>query len=165
MGTGKSAIGRNVAELLDMEFIDSDHAIEQQAGKRVAEIFADHGEPHFRALEREFIERGHAAEGCVVATGGGLVIQPGMKEALRERGVVVCLFASVDTILERTSSNRNRPLLNVENPRERIATLLAEREPIYREAGISIMTDGRPMKDVIDHVIRIYQREAERDKG
>ena len=160
MGTGKSTIGRRVAQLVGLRFIDSDDAIEKSQGRPISEIFATEGEPYFRQLELEFIESGHPSHGCVVSCGGGLVVQPGMTDLLRKKGVVVSLFASPETILRRTSGNSNRPLLNVEDPEQRIRDMLAEREPHYLAAGSSIMTDGRGMHAIADNVIRIYKRHA-----
>lgn len=160
MGVGKSAIGRRVARELGFRFIDSDHEIEKTEGKRIPEIFETEGEPRFRQLEREFIEGGHPESDCVVSCGGGLVIQPGMKELLKTKGVVVCLFASVESIIERTSRNKNRPLLNVPDPAEKIRTLLREREPIYMDSGACITTDGRSIAEVVRHMIRTYESNA-----
>ena len=160
MGTGKTTIGRAVSFRLKYQLFDSDQEIERETGRSIPEIFANEGEAHFRQLERRFIEAGHPNTCCVVACGGGLVVQPGMLEFLRQKGVVVCLHASLDTILMRTSTNRNRPLLNVDDPRERIAALHAEREPIYKRAGAVILTDRRPTSDIISHVMRTYRREA-----
>ena len=97
MGTGKTTVGRSVAHRLGFKCVDSDHEIERGAGKPISRIFAEEGEAHFRALERRFIEEGHAAQRLVVACGGGLVVQPGMLELLSSRGVVVCLHASIET--------------------------------------------------------------------
>ncbi|HEY0945043.1 MAG TPA: shikimate kinase, partial [Opitutaceae bacterium] len=98
--------------------------------------------------------------GCVVACGGGLVVQPGLLELLRGRGVVICLHASLETILRRTAVNKSRPLLDVSDPMERIRTLYAAREPIYKRAGTVILTDSRPTADIVAHVLRCYRREA-----
>lgn len=160
MGTGKTTIGRVVAHRLGFGLLDSDHEIERLKGKSIPQIFADEGEPAFRDMEKAFIDGGHPATRTVVACGGGLVVQPGMLEAVRKRGVVVCLHASLDTILRRTQGNRNRPLLAVDDPMERIRTLYAAREPIYNQAGTVILTDGRPMNDIVLHVMRAYRREA-----
>lgn len=161
MGVGKSAIGRRLASELSMDFMDSDNCIEQAKGKSVAEIFESEGETRFRQYERGFIDAGHPDNGCVVSCGGGLVIQPGMMERLKEKGVVICLFAPVESIIERTSRNKNRPLLNVENPEERIRSLLAEREPIYMKAGICISTNGRTIHEVVRHVVRSYKGQCD----
>lgn len=160
MGTGKTTIGRIVAHRLGFTLLDSDHEIERLKGKTIPQIFAGEGEAGFRAMERAFVEGGHPANRTVVACGGGLVVQPGMLAKVRALGVVVCLHASLETILRRTQGNKNRPLLDVEDPMERIRTLYAEREPIYKQAGTVILTDGRPMLDIVQHVLRAYRREA-----
>lgn len=160
MGTGKTTVGHAVAQRMGYQLLDSDVEIERKVGKSIPDIFANEGEPAFRALERDFIEHGHPAEKCVVACGGGLVVQPGMLGLLKSKGVVICLQASLETILKRTQGSRHRPLLNVEDPMERIRTLYAAREPIYRQAGTVILTDGRPLSEIVTHVIRTYRREA-----
>ena len=160
MGTGKTTIGRAVAYRLKYQLFDSDHEIEREEGRLITEIFANEGEAYFRGLERRFIEVGHPSDKCVVACGGGLVVQPGMLDFLGQKGVVICLHASIETVLARTAVSRNRPLLNVEDPRERIKALYAEREPIYKRAGTVILTDQRPAADIISHVMRTYRREA-----
>lgn len=157
MGVGKSAIGRKVARELGYEFIDSDEAIEATAGKKIPQIFESEGEARFREYERNFVESGHPKTGCVISCGGGLVVQPGMSDRLKRKGVVVCLFASVENILERTARNSNRPLLNVENPEARIRQLLEEREPIYMQSGACISTDGRTIPEVVRHMLRTYK--------
>ncbi|HRI82834.1 MAG: hypothetical protein RLZZ129_589 [Verrucomicrobiota bacterium] len=160
MGTGKTTIGRTVAHRLGFHLLDSDHEIERQHGKSIAEIFAQEGESVFRGLERAFVETGHPAERTVVACGGGLVVQPGLLDLLRARGVVVCLHASLETILERTSRHRHRPLLNVEDPSVRLRALYAAREPIYKQAGTVVLTDSRPLGEIVGHVIRVWRRDA-----
>ncbi len=160
MGTGKTTVGRGVAARLGFEFLDSDHEIERLRGKTVSEIFAGEGEPAFRRYEREFIEHGHPATSQIVACGGGLIVQEGMLELVRTKGILVCLHASVETILRRTAQSRARPLLEVEDPAERIRTLFAQREPIYQRSGTMILTEGRPIAEIVNHVLRVYHREA-----
>ena len=160
MGTGKSTVGRVLAHRLGMTLLDSDTEIERRVGHAVAEIFERQGEAAFRTLECEFIESGHPAEGCVVSCGGGLVMQEGMVERLRQRGVVICLTARPETILARTPPNGSRPLLNVPDPLGRIQELLARREPVYRSAGTQVLTDHRPLTEIVAHVQRVYLREA-----
>ena len=160
MGTGKTTVGRTVALRLGFDLLDSDHEIERRQKKTIPQIFADEGEAAFRVLERQFIENGHPPERQVVACGGGLIIPPGILELLKTKGVVIGLHASLDTILRRTSANRHRPLLDVADPMERIRTLYAQREPIYNRAGTIILTDGRTLGDVVQHVLRAYRREA-----
>ena len=160
MGTGKTTVGRAVAQKLGFHLLDSDHEIERQQGKSIPTIFAQDGEPAFRALERAFIERGHPAQRTLIACGGGLVVQPGILAALKVKGVVICLHASIETILARTARQRNRPLLEVENPEERVRTLYAAREPIYKQSGTVILTDARPLQDIVAHVLRAWRRDA-----
>jgi shikimate kinase len=160
MGTGKSTIGRLVAQRIGFEFCDTDQEIERQQGREITEIFARDGEPAFRALERQFIETGHPRTRAVVACGGGLVVQPGMLELLRATGVVICLHASIETILERTARHRHRPLLNVADPDAQVRALFAAREPVYRLAGTVILTDCRSLPEIVGHVVRAWHRDA-----
>lgn len=160
MGTGKTTVGRAVARRLGFACLDSDHEIERESGKTIPDLFAGEGEAAFRVRERRFIESGHPAERTVVACGGGLAVQPGMDELLSSRGVVVCLHASIETIIERTARQDNRPLLHVPDPASRVKELYAQREPIYRSLGTLVMTDARPLRDIAAHVVRIWNREA-----
>jgi shikimate kinase len=161
MGTGKTTVGRYVAHRIGFKCVDSDHEIERKAAKTVSRIFAEDGEASFRELERQFIVEGHSPEKLVVACGGGLVVQPGMLGILAARGVVVCLHASIETILARTGRHEeSRPLLNVDDPDARARALYAEREAIYRSAGTVILTDSRPLSEIASHVIRVWRREA-----
>jgi len=157
MGVGKSSVGRYVARRLDMQFIDSDHAIEEKAGMTIPAIFEQFGEAAFRKMEREFIEGGHPEKGCVVSCGGGLPIEPGMSELLLSKGVVICLFASEKTILERTSANNRRPMLNVEDPVKRARELMARRMPVYMRTGTGISTENRDLPEISEHVVRVYR--------
>lgn len=165
MGTGKTAVGRTLATRMGMQLIDSDAAIEAKAGKPITAIFEEQGEEAFRRLEREFVESGHPAKGCVVSCGGGLVMQEGMSEMLRQRGVVVCLTARAETILQRTQGNKNRPLLNVDDPLARIKEMLDQRMPVYRAVGTEVLTDDRSIPDIVAHVQRVYHREGREFKS
>lgn len=160
MGTGKTTVGRMAAQRLGFTLLDSDQEIERQQGRTITRIFAEDGEPAFRAMEREFIARGHPGSRTVVACGGGLVVQPGMLELLKRKGVVICLHASIGTVLQRISGHAHRPLFNGENPEARLRELYAQREPVYRQSGTLILTDARPLADVVNHVLRAYRREA-----
>lgn len=160
MGTGKTTVGRAVAQKIGFQVLDSDHEIERQQKKTIPDIFAQDGEPAFRAMEREFIEHGHPAERTLIACGGGLVVQPGMLALLKSKGVVICLHASLETILERTGRHRNRPLLAVDDPETRVRTLYAAREPIYKRSGTVILTDARPLQEIALHVVRAWRRDA-----
>ena len=161
MGTGKSIVGKEVASLMQMCFIDSDHAIEERIGMSVSQIFAKHGENQFRNLEREFIENGHPEENCVIACGGGLCIPPGMMEALKRKGKVICLWASIQTLVRRTKEDPHRPLLQTANPLRVLENLLREREPRYRQADIIIDTDQINPSNVARNIVRKLTEENE----
>jgi shikimate kinase len=160
MGTGKSTVGRQVARQMGFNFLDSDHEIERAQGRPVSQIFAAEGEAAFRAMERAFIESGHPAQRCVVSCGGGLVVPPGMLELLRSRGVVICMHAPIETILQRTMHATHRPLLQVDNPEQRLRELYAQREELYRRTGTMVLTDKRPLREITAHVLRVYRQEA-----
>lgn len=160
MGCGKTTVGRSVAQRLRYQFLDSDYEIERREGRPITEIFAKEGEAAFRAMERAYIENGHPAEGCVVACGGGLIVQPGMLELVSQHGVVICLHASIETIIKRTAGLSHRPLLNEGDHEERVRSLYAQREPLYRRCGSTVLTDFRPLADIVGHVMRTYRRDA-----
>ncbi len=160
MGTGKTTIGRHLARCWHYTFIDSDAAIESATGQTVSELFAQKGEAFFRKLEKDFIENGHPQHRCIIACGGGMVTQSGIIEKLKSKGVVICLFASPQTIQERTSRNKRRPLLNVPDPEKKIQELLKAREPYYKNSGIGILTDRVPLAELCAQIERIYRRQA-----
>lgn len=160
MGSGKSTVGWHAAKQLDFQLVDSDREIEKVAGKPISDIFAQDGEAAFRAMERTFAESGHPDSGCVVACGGGLIVPAGMLDLLRAKGVVVCLHAPLETILERTVRHTHRPLLEQGDKEQRIRELYAQREELYRRAGTMVLTDKRPLREIVGHVLRVYRREA-----
>lgn len=160
MGTGKSALGRQLAKRWRRPFVDTDEVVEHLAGMTIPEIFEKHGEARFRELEREVVTGHLPASGAVIACGGGLVIPEGMAELVRSKGVVICLFASVETILRRTAGNSRRPLLKAGDLEERIRQLMRDREQAYLRAGVAVYTDGRSLQQLCDIVTRVYDREA-----
>jgi 3-dehydroquinate synthase len=144
MGAGKTTIGRLLARRLGMRFVDSDHEIEARTGASVPWIFEIEGEPSFRRREADMIRELTAASGLVLATGGGAVLNPDSRRLLSERGTVVYLRASVNSILQRTSHDKNRPLLQTADPRRKLEDLTAQREPLYREIADLVIDTGRP---------------------
>jgi shikimate kinase len=160
MGTGKSTVGRRVAEKLGFRFIDVDKAIEKEEGLSVTQLFAQRGEEAFRELERSFIESGHPDSNCIVSCGGGLSVPDGMPELLKEKGVAVCLWATPEVIYERTKGNSTRPLLNVPDPLPNIRKLLEQREPRYRATGNLVSTVDRGLAAVTEAVLRVYQAQS-----
>lgn len=153
MGAGKSTIGRRLARKLKLKFLDSDQAIENRTGARIALIFEIEGEEGFRKRESEIIEELTNQSGVVLATGGGVVLNPVNRQKLAERGVVVYLRAGLDQLLKRTARDTKRPLLNTENPRERIKELLNTRTPLYEEiADLIVDTDKQPVTQIVEEI-------------
>jgi 3-dehydroquinate synthase len=144
MGAGKTTIGRMLARRLGMRFADSDHEIEARTGASVPWIFEIEGEASFRRREADMIRELSAGSGLVLATGGGAVLNPDSRRLLAERGTVVYLRASVNSILQRTSHDKNRPLLQTADPRRKLEDLTAQREPLYREIADLVIDTGRP---------------------
>ena len=135
MGCGKSTVGPLLAGMSGRKFVDMDSYIEQHAGKTVSAIFAEDGEPHFRALEREACAVLAAQSGLVIAAGGGTLVQQGNADILRKTGVIVLLDASLDTLQKRLAHDTTRPLLQKPNRAAVIAELLSQRLPLYRNAA------------------------------
>ena len=140
MGAGKSSIGRRVAARLGIAFVDADVEIEEAAGMSIAEIFAAHGEPYFRAGEARVIARllDHGPQ--VLATGGGAFISPQTRAKIHEKGISVWLKAELDVLTRRLKRRNDRPLLKTADPVATLANLLAERDPIYGEADVMVMS-------------------------
>ncbi|WP_165680637.1 shikimate kinase AroK [Metapseudomonas otitidis] len=154
MGAGKSTIGRLLAKELRLPFKDSDKEIEQRTGANIPWIFDVEGEQGFRDREQTMIQELCEADGLVVATGGGAVLRPANREALRSGGRVVYLYTSVEQQIGRTSKDRNRPLLRTADPAKVLRDLMAIRDPLYREiADIIIETDERPPRLVVQEIL------------
>ena len=153
MGAGKSAVGRQLARLLHLDFIDSDDEIEARTGVDIAFIFEKEGEASFRKREAAVIDEMSLRTGVVLATGGGAVIEPANRSVLGARGYVVYLRTSVDQQVARTRKGRERPLLENTDPRETLERLMVEREPMYLEiADLVVDTDGRKVRDVAKEI-------------
>jgi shikimate kinase len=144
MGSGKTTIGRALAKKLDKRFVDSDHEIEARTGASIPLIFEIEGEASFRQRESEVIRDLTAQTDLVLATGGGAILKAENREYLKTRGTVIYLRASVNSILQRTSHDKNRPLLQTADPRQRIEELAREREPYYLEVADVVIETGRP---------------------
>ena len=154
MGAGKSTIGRQLARKLGLEFHDSDHEIEQRTGVDIPLIFEIEGEAGFRKREKAVIEELTRLPGIVLATGGGAILDPDNRKSLSTRGRVIYLHTSVSQQLKRTARDRNRPLLQTEDPRRRLEELMQVREPLYREiADLVINTDGKHVRDVVREIL------------
>lgn len=155
MGSGKSAVGRRLARELGLEFLDSDEEIERRTGVDIAYIFEKEGEAGFRHREAEIIDDLTRREGLVLATGGGAILDADSRERLRARGRVVYLRTTVEQQLARTRHSEDRPLLMNDDRRGTLVRLMAARAPLYDEvAAITVDTDGRKVKTVVDQIMR-----------
>lgn len=143
MGAGKTTIGRQLAKALSKSFVDSDHEIEQRTGVSIPTIFELEGEAGFRVREAAMIEELTRREGVILATGGGVVLNPENRRFLKDRGTVVYLCAQVDDLLARTRHDRNRPLLQTADPRAKLTELLRQRDPLYREVADIVVDTGQ----------------------
>lgn len=163
MGTGKSALGKRLSKRFDMQFLDSDEEIEKKYGMQIKDIFAKFGEERFREMEREFMEGGHPDKNCVISCGGGLVCRDGMPELVKSKGVSIVLFAEPEVILKRVSGSGKRPLLNVENPLEKIKELMEKRKAYYWKSGVLVSSVG-DIADVEERIARVYIQRANASK-
>lgn len=153
MGSGKTAVGRQLAERLGLAFADSDAEVEARTGVDIAYIFEREGEAGFRTRERDMIDELTKREGIVLATGGGAILLPENRERLAARGVVVFLDATIEQQFKRTRRGRHRPLLATDDPRARLEELMRMRDPLYRSiAAITVTTDGRRLSSVADQI-------------
>ncbi len=149
MGAGKSAVGRHLARLLHLEFVDSDEEIETRTGVDIPFIFEKEGEEGFRKREVKVIDELSQREGVVLATGGGAIADPESRSRLGARGFVVYLHTSVKQQLERTQRRNKRPLLENGDKEKVLRELMEERDPLYREiSDLIIETDGRRVQTV-----------------
>ena len=140
MGTGKTVTAKALAKRLGLRYVSIDDLIEKKENKKISDIFAENGEEYFRKIESEAIREAAAIEGVVIDAGGGAVIKEENVKNLKKTGVIICLTATPDVILQRTKNQAHRPLLNVPDPKSKIEELLAKRLPYYKKADFIIDT-------------------------
>ena len=153
MGTGKTTVGRAIAKKLGIQFIDTDDVIEQKNQVKIADLFAEHGEPYFRDLESQAVQEVAKMDNQVVSTGGGVVLRLSNLERLKQNGRIFCLTATSQTIWCRVRGNADRPLLKSANPLRHIETLLQQHAPYYALAAYQIQTTKIPVAKVADQII------------
>lgn len=154
MGTGKTEVGKILSRKLGYVLVDVDTEIEKEQGITITEIFRQCGEPRFREIEADVIKRLSEIKNAVISTGGGAVLRQENIDNLRKNGIIICLTASEETILKRTSNNNDRPLLQVENPLQKIKELLDFRKPYYEKADIMIDTEDKTPIQVAEEIIK-----------
>ena len=154
MGVGKSSVGRRLAMRLSIPFVDADSEIETAAKMTIPEIFARHGEPYFRSGEARVIARLLEGGPQVLATGGGAFMNADTRALIKQKGVSVWLHADLDVLLRRTSKRRSdRPLLQTDDPSETLRALLAEREPVYALADLTVQSRDVPHEAIVADVM------------
>jgi shikimate kinase len=158
MGAGKSTVGRRLAKRLGVPFIDTDAAIEDAAGLSAAEMFERYGEADFRDGERRLVARLVDGEVRVIATGGGVFVDPRTRKLLNERAITVWLDAPVDVLADRTSRRDTRPLLRNDDPKGTLERLAEERGPSYAEAHIRVRSGGGAHSEVVEKIVGELQR-------
>ncbi len=156
MGTGKTTVGQLLSEKTGMPLLDMDTLIEKRAGKSINEIFAEEGEPHFRKLERTLVQELSANNGHVISTGGGIVLNPDNITDFEKSGLVVCLLASSEIILDRVRHDTTRPLL-AGDKEAKIIELLESRKPLYEAIGHQIDTNGLSPETIAEQIIALYE--------
>ena len=157
MGTGKTAVTKEIAKRLNMKYISTDDLIEKKEKRAIGDIFSQRGESYFRKVEKEIVKSASMTEGAVIDAGGGAVIDPENVKNLKEKGIVICLWAEPEIILERTKRHGHRPLLNVKGPLGKITELLEKRKPFYERADHHIRTTNLSVDEVADEVQRIMK--------
>lgn len=157
MGTGKTVVGRRLAERLARPLYDIDELIEREVHLTVAEIFQRRGEAAFRELETRTIQLVSTLDGSVIATGGGSLLRPENVLALKHQGFLICLTGTPETIYARTSGRRDRPLLQGRDPLSTIRTLLGERAFSYQACDVSIATDATTIDEVVEDILQLLE--------
>lgn len=157
MGTGKTVVGKQLAERLGRDFLELDEMIEKKEGCSIREIFERRGESYFRAAEKEVVKEAVRKKYVVISAGGGAIIDEENFENLKKDGFIICLKASPDIILERTKGLKSRPLLNVPDPKKKIRGLLKKRGPYYKKADFCINTDNLTVEQVAEKIITLLE--------
>lgn len=163
MAVGKSAVGRNLARKLKRRFVDLDRVIEKKEGKKVREIFSEKGEPYFREVEKQALAEVLEQSDQIIATGGGVIMDQGNLDLLKEKSLLVCLTASTEVILKRVGNGSKRPLLKGNNRQERIEQLLGERAKQYGQAHLSVDTSDVPIDQVVDKIVEQLEAAVSQD--
>lgn len=154
MGSGKTSVGRRLSQRLGYRFVDTDHFIEGEIGCTIAEIFSIQGEEYFRTLETRLANRLKALQNTVIATGGGMIMQPGNLEQIRQAGMIVFLNASREDIILRLQRDTRRPKLKDGDLEETVDRLMAERMPVYKQSDVIIPTRGKSINRVCGEVLK-----------
>jgi len=155
MGSGKTAVGQELARQLKLKYLDTDILIEKSGGKKISEIFAQKGEEHFRKLETEVVKALEDYDGFVVSTGGGIVLKEENVKMLKKAGPLVLLWAEPEAVIKRIGHQRHRPLLAVDDPAAEAKKILGQRKPIYQKAAdFTVDTSNLKIEEVVSEIIK-----------
>lgn len=160
MGAGKSTVGRRLASVLGVEFVDSDNEIAEAAGCSISEIFETYGEAMFRDLEKRVLLRLLSSEPCVIATGGGAFMNEEIRAAIKDHTLSIWLRADLPVLVERVSRRDTRPLLKTGDKNEILERLMKERYPVYEQADITIDSNAGPHDTVVADIVQLLERSA-----
>lgn len=158
MGVGKTEVGKRLAELLGMNFIDTDEAVEAEVGMKISEIFDNYGEERFRREEAAVIRKTAAHNRCVIGTGGGVVLNPENIRTLRKNGIIILLTAQPSVIADRVSKTGERPLLMADNVNSRIREIMSERESYYQDCDYQVDTSEMSIDQVAERIILLLYK-------
>jgi len=165
MGTGKTTIATQLAHRLKMKYVSTDNLIEKKEKRTINEIFTKSGEEYFRDVEATVIREVSGMENVVIDAGGGAVIREENIANFKSSGIVICLTADEETLMERTKKYKHRPLLNVEDPKRKIRELLARRAPFYAKADHTIDTGKLTIRQVMERIVEIAEGDKDKLKG
>jgi len=160
MGAGKSTVGKKLARTLNMSIVDTDDLIESRAEMSITDIFARHGEEHFRELEEKVVEEVSRLENHVIVTGGGVVLRESNMKNLKKNGVVIYLHATPEVIYERIKDQTHRPLLQVDDPMAKIKELLEYRAPFYANNDFTVDTSNLSVEEVVEEILRVLRKKG-----
>lgn len=155
MGSGKTTIAMKLSHRLKMDYVSTDDLIEKREKATINEIFTKKGEDYFRGVESEIIKQVCAMDNAVIDTGGGVVLKDENWANMKEGALTICLTADEEAIMARTKKYKHRPLLNVEDPKQKIRSLLAKRAPFYAKADHCIDTGKLTVKQVVEKIVDI----------
>ncbi len=155
MGTGKTRVARALSERLGMKYVSTDDIIEEREKMSVSDIFSEKGEDYFRKVEKNVVKDVSIMENVVIDAGGGVIIDAENVKNLKEKGIVICLWAEPEVILERTKKYTHRPLLSVSDPLKKIKELLTFRKPFYERSDYHIYTSKMTLGHVVDETERM----------
>jgi len=160
MGTGKTSVGKLLAQKTGMKYISTDEVIEDKERRSINDIFKKNGETYFRRIEKEVVKKVSELDRFIIDAGGGVVLDEENVCNLKQNGKIICLEAGVDAILERTKRYRYRPLLNVDNPGAKVEELLKARAPFYAKADVSIDTTALTVEQVAEKIKKVIDEGA-----